>query len=181
MFEETDDFKTVIEKYQKHYNYKPEVKEEDTKTYLLKALLAAYTYTMPGEPTGFLGFGSKAPKRFKSRIVQILTHKRTIQLHRTGKSLHTDFGFDMKNKDIHPVKNVGIVVMINTPDLHQALHEITLATGIKFEHYAGSNNGAAFFVYEVVYPPHMLPVIISEEIIEPDKKAETSTELKKLI
>lgn len=181
MFEESDDFKTVVEKYQKHYNYKPEDKEEDTKTYLLKALLAAYTYTIPGENTGFFGFGSKSPdKRFKSRIVQILSHKRTIQFG-ANNSLYADFGFDMKNKDIRPVKNVGVVVMINTPDLHQALHEITLATGIKFEHYAGSNNGAAFFVYGVVYPSHMLPVIISEEIIEPDKKPETSTELKKLI
>jgi len=155
MFQEEDDFKTMVEKYQQKYNYRPEPPKEDTKTFLIKALLKTYTFAIPGND-GLLGFFKTPPRKYKSRVTHILIHRNDIRSYH-GFSEHPH---GMKNRQVY-LRQHGCTLYLNSPDVHSALQEVSAHTGIRFTYGFASFETQqraefGYFAYTVTYPPHLV-------------------------
>lgn len=119
-------FFALVQSYQKKYNYKPEEVKEDTKTKVLRALLNVYKVES--------GWFSKKTKDARIRGVYI-----TDDLEKNGKAYEDSTGL--------------LYFYMNTPDIHEALIEITKQTGIRFEYrsYTGGYYIVHYLPEETVY------------------------------
>lgn len=103
-------FEKMVKDYQKKYSYKPEEIKEDTKTKVLRSLLGTYNLKE--------GWFSK-----KTRVARVKHIRISEEIEKNGKVYEDGV-------------NNALYLCMNTPDIHEALIEISKETGIKFEFHS---------------------------------------------